>query len=77
MAQNVSTPFNEYSSKNTEEAARFLGVTPHVMIRWRHERRGPAYIKLARNLVRYRLSDLADFVEEHRVVGGRGVERTK
>jgi hypothetical protein len=54
---------------DTEAAAKFLGVTPHYMIRLRHERRGPKYFKLARNVVRYRLADLHAFIEEHVVAG--------
>jgi hypothetical protein len=35
------------------------------MIRWRSERRGPTYVRFAPNLVRYKISDLIEFLEKH------------
>ena len=71
MATTAATQVNaaEETSRDTAHAARILGVTTHVMIRWRHERRGPPYIRLARNLVRYQVADLLNYMTAHRVGG--------
>jgi excisionase family DNA binding protein len=48
---------------STEEAARQLGVTPGTLTVWRATRRYPLrFIKVGRK-VRYRASDLEDFLE--------------
>jgi excisionase family DNA binding protein len=41
-----------------DEAARILGVKPQTPVMWRHEKRGPAYLKVGR-LVYYRRADIA------------------
>lgn len=46
-----------------ERAAEILGTTPGVLRNWRHEGKGPAYVKVGRS-VRYRESQLAAFVSE-------------
>jgi hypothetical protein len=52
---------------NTAGAALILGVSQSVLIRWRWERKGPTYIRLAQNLIRYRVSDLVEFLDRHKV----------
>lgn len=49
-----------------KEAANKLGVAVQTLRNWRHIRRGPAYIKLGRS-VRYRIEDIMDFIEKHRI----------
>ena len=64
----IATDESESSTlKNTVQAAKFLGVSKAVMIRWRSERRGPTYVRFAPNLVRYKISDLIEFLEKHLV----------
>lgn len=48
-----------------KDAARYLGISVSTLARWAMEGTGPAYSKAGR--VRYRLSDLDAFIEEHRV----------
>jgi predicted DNA-binding transcriptional regulator AlpA len=49
------------------EAARLLGLAAHTLAVWRHrgDTRLP-YVKLSRRAVRYRLSDVRGFINEHR-----------
>ena len=47
-----------------KEAARKLGVSHRTLEDWRLTNRGPRFIKLGR-LVRYRLSDLHDFMDRN------------
>lgn len=47
----------------TPEAAAALGKHPSELADWRHQGRGPAYVKLGRS-VRYRPSDLDSFIQE-------------
>jgi excisionase family DNA binding protein len=50
-----------------KEAAEFLGVPSGTLAQWRSERRGPPYIKLEDRLVRYRRSDLEEYLAAHAV----------
>ena len=45
-----------------DETARILSCTKAALRRWRRERRGPRFVKLGR-LIRYRQSDLEEFVD--------------
>ena len=47
---------------NDIQAAEFLGMKPQTLRNWRHQRKGPDYIKFDHS-VRYREEDLRDFVE--------------
>jgi len=49
---------------NQKEVARFLGVSTRTLERHRVAGTGPRYALLGK-LVRYRQSDLADYVERH------------
>lgn len=58
------------------QAAKFLGVSVKTLNNWRSKGRGPAYVKYAgaidglgrqRGNVTYRLGDLRDYVNTHRV----------
>jgi predicted DNA-binding transcriptional regulator AlpA len=48
------------------EAAEYLGLSPHTLNRWRVVRAGPPFIKIGAKAVRYRLPDLAAWVESQR-----------
>jgi predicted DNA-binding transcriptional regulator AlpA len=50
-----------------KQASEFLGVPEGTLAQWRSQRRGPPYIKLEGRLVRYRSSDLEDYLSGHRV----------
>lgn len=49
------------------EAARLLGVPEGTLAQWRSQRRGPCYVKLESRLVRYRRSDLEQWIERQTV----------
>jgi predicted DNA-binding transcriptional regulator AlpA len=46
------------------EVAALTGLSIETLAQWRSQRRGIPYVKLARNVVRYRCSDLDDFVNQ-------------
>ena len=46
-----------------KRAARFLGVAVQTMRNWRHQRRGPAYVKMGRS-VRYQVEDLVKYLKK-------------
>lgn len=47
---------------NEKVAAAHLGISVQTLRNWRHLRKGPTYCKIGR-AVRYRTSDLEEFVE--------------
>jgi hypothetical protein len=56
----VSKAVNEYV------AAEILGQSVQTLRNHRCSRKGPAYLKLGRS-VRYKVSDLLDYLERHRI----------
>jgi excisionase family DNA binding protein len=46
----------------TPQASEILGVKPTTLEIWRHQGKGPAYLKIGR-AVRYRIADLHDFLD--------------
>ena len=55
---------------NTNDAAAFLGLTPGGMETMRKEGRGPAFIRASGKLVRYRVTDLNNWMAQYRVEPG-------
>jgi predicted DNA-binding transcriptional regulator AlpA len=47
-------------------AAPLIGTTPATLRRWRHEERGPRYVKIGSN-VRYKITDLEQWVAQRTV----------
>ena len=47
-----------------KETARILHVTPHGLQKWRADGKGPRYIKTGRKFLRYRQSDIDQFLKE-------------
>ena len=47
-----------------EEVALILGVTPRCLENWRHRGRGPKFIRVSARCIRYRISDLTQWIEE-------------
>ena len=58
-------------SLNTAQAGAFLGLTPGGMETMRKEGRGPRYVRASGKLVRYRIQDLREWMEQHLVDGGQ------
>lgn len=57
---------------STSAAAPLVGVSAIVLKRMRSTGRGPAFVRLSRQTVRYRRSDLADFIASNTVTPGVG-----
>ena len=47
---------------DTQSAAAFLAVRPLTLVDWRVKGKGPAFVRCGA-LVRYRLSDLQEYIE--------------
>lgn len=47
-----------------EQAADYLGLSPRTLQNFRVRGGGPDYVKLGARAVRYRLSDLDEFIED-------------
>lgn len=48
---------------NEKEAAQFLGYTVRALQNWRLRGGGPSFVKVSSRSIRYRLSDLGEWVE--------------
>ncbi|MBI1955064.1 MAG: helix-turn-helix domain-containing protein [Acidobacteria bacterium] len=67
---------NEPFCKNEYFVAEFFGVSVGMVRRWRHQGRGPRFLRIG-GLVRYRLEDLEAWLAS-RPIGGevpQGAER--
>jgi predicted DNA-binding transcriptional regulator AlpA len=53
--------------KTNEEAAAFLRVKPSTLVAWRHQGRGPKYLKIGRSCF-YRERDLEEWLDAQAVV---------
>lgn len=47
-----------------EDVAAITGLSPETLAQWRSQRRGIPFVKISRNVVRYRQSDLDAFLNE-------------
>lgn len=47
---------------DTNELSGMLGVTVNTLQIWRHQGKGPKYIKLSRRAVRYKEQDVRDWM---------------
>ncbi len=57
------------------EVAEILRCTKAALRRWRREGRGPRFIRVGR-LIRYRLSDVEEFLEKNASTQGPGPAET-
>lgn len=57
---------NQPRAVNEKEASQMIGVAVQTLRNWRHQRKGPVYIKMGR-LVRYEIDDLADFIRSRKI----------
>ncbi len=48
---------------NEKQLSQLLGVTPRALQSWRQCGRGPIYVRISSRCVRYRLSDIEDWLE--------------
>lgn len=49
------------------QAAEFLGVSKDTLRNWRHQRRGPPFYAISRNLIVYAEADLVQWLHNRRV----------
>ena len=47
-----------------QQAAQYLRVSVKNLQRWRFDHKGPAYAKLNNKLIRYRLADLDEWMDQ-------------
>ena len=47
-----------------EDVAKMTGLSVETLAQWRSQKRGPKFVKISRNCVRYRQSDLDGWVSE-------------
>ena len=55
---------NPASLMSTDEAAIYLSAKPLTLVAWRHQKRGPTYVKIGGH-VRYRRADLDGFIAQN------------
>jgi hypothetical protein len=60
MRNSLNPPVNEHG------AAHVLGLAVQTLRNWRHQKKGPPYLKISRS-VRYRLDDLENFMDSKRI----------
>lgn len=60
-----NTTQNAAPSLTTRSAAKYLCVSEAGMNRWRRHGGGPAYMRLSKRTVRYRVTDLDAFLASH------------
>jgi excisionase family DNA binding protein len=72
MVENKTSNYNhaaQYTENKTyshKEAAEYLCVAVQTLYNWRHERRGPSYVKMGRKIV-YRQNDLDRYMESNTI----------
>jgi hypothetical protein len=52
---------------STEDAARYIGVSKHTLLHWRHIHCGPDHIELSPCNLKYRVADLESWLEARKV----------
>ncbi len=59
-----------------EQVAEITGLSVETLAQWRSQERGPRFVKISRNCVRYRQCDLDGWVSERIVPTDQGVPKT-
>lgn len=49
------------------DVAAMLGLSPHTLAMWRWEKKGPAFVKLGRNVF-YRLDDVKLWIDANQIL---------
>lgn len=57
----------EQMTMRESEAAKYLGISPRTLQKYRYNREPPTYIKMGR-AIRYLKSDLDSFLKEKRIL---------
>ena len=53
-------------SLDERQASKVLGMAVQTLRNWRHQRRGPVYVKLGRS-VRYQMDDLENYIQKQKI----------
>jgi predicted DNA-binding transcriptional regulator AlpA len=61
---NVTATANTSRLLTPDEVARQTGLSVETLAQWRSQRRGPDFVKISRNFVRYRQCDLDGWLAE-------------
>jgi predicted DNA-binding transcriptional regulator AlpA len=56
----------------TEEVGELTGLSVETLAQWRSQKRGIPFVKISRNCVRYRQSDLDSWLVERTVLTDQG-----
>jgi hypothetical protein len=67
VTQIAIAPIPTDRALDTRAAAKILGETHEVLKKWRQRDQGPGYIRFPNGDIRYRLSRLLKFMEDHTV----------
>lgn len=62
----MTEPATELELLTDTDVAEILGITVKTLQQWRWKGIGPAYIKVGQGWVRYRPTDVSDWLEENR-----------
>jgi hypothetical protein len=62
LAEITDLPDNAYVT--SKHAAAFLDTTPAQLANWRMQRRGPPFVGGDARFVRYKISDLKDYMQQ-------------
>jgi len=65
-SRKLSTELEGLRHLDEYEVATLIGFAVASLRNWRFQGRGPSYVKMGRS-VRYRLRDVLDWMESHRV----------
>ena len=64
-AKDIDREFNDNPKLLTaKEVAEQTGLSVETLAQWRSQKRGPRYVKISRNFVRYRQCDLDGWLTE-------------
>jgi predicted DNA-binding transcriptional regulator AlpA len=51
----------------SNDAANYLGVSEHLLSKWRHYKEGPQYIKAGPRIILYEKADLEKWVRNQKI----------
>lgn len=63
------------SMMNTQEAAQYLTLSPRTLEAYRLRKKGPRYVRISRNTVRYKKEDLDKWLNKLRSYSRSSITR--
>jgi transposase len=60
----------------TKEASAFIGVSKKTLENWRHQGRGPAFLKISHKLVKYQIDDIIQWANlfRRKTIDSEGIQ---